>query len=195
MILVLVLIVMGLVCYVKFTNNKELAKKNCKSETDKANVKNARKTYSRTITTKVLLILSLVSLIIVMLMNFTDIEFFLKDFISADIVEKGKTFSYYFYLIPLYILVSRQIIIEVNLGDFLYKFFNVEEPEPEGGMIKGLLYKKAGPKQKLSLQEYVESLEAEEKKEEQPVEIKEEIKEPPKEELEIDLPDIKKEDK
>ena len=90
MILVLVLIVMGLVCYVKFTNNKELAKKNCKSETDKANVKNARKTYSRTITTKVLLILSLVSLIIVMLMNFTDIEFFLKDFISADIVEKGK---------------------------------------------------------------------------------------------------------
>lgn len=183
MILVIVLIALVLVWYVKFTTNQELAKKNCKSETDKANVKNARKTYSRTKTTIVLLLLSIASLIVVLLMNFTNLEFILKDFISADFVEEGKTFSYYFYLIPLYILASRQIIIEVNLGDFLYKFFNVEEPEYEGGTLKSLLYKKSGNKnEKISLKEYVEQLELEENN-------KPEVKE------DNVLPEIKKEDK
>ena len=191
MVLVLVLLALCLVCYVKFTSNRELAKNNCKTDVDKANVKNARKTYSRTATTKVLLLLAALSLIVVLLMNFTNLEFILKDFISADFVEEGKTFSYYFYLIPLYILVSRQIIIEVNIGAFLYKFFNVEEPEYEGGALKNMLYKKAGPKKQVTLQEYVESLETEEKKEEKI----EETKEPPKVPEDINLPEIKKEDK
>ena len=138
MILVIVLILLFGVCYIKYIGNKELIKNNCKTEIDKENAKNARKVYSSTKTTKALLILSFVSLVIVFLLKFTDIDYIIRDFISADLIEK-RNISYLTFLIPFYILISRQIIIEVNLGDFLYKFFNVEEPQLEEGAIKSLL--------------------------------------------------------
>ena len=122
-------------------SNKDIVKQGCKTDQDKANVKNARKTYSTTKTAYFLLILSVLSLIVILLMQFTNIEYVIKDFISTEIIEETKTFSYKLYFIPLYIFISRQIIIEVNLGDFLYKFFNIEEPQLEENPVKMILEK------------------------------------------------------
>ncbi len=218
MILVLVLVLLVGVCYIKYMGNKELIKNNCKTEVDKDNAKNARKVYSSTKTSKALLILSFVSLIIVFLLKFTDIDYIIRDFVSTELIER-RSISYLAFLIPFYILVSRQIIIEVNLGDFLYKFFNVEEPQLEEGAIKSLLFKKSTAKEKATFEEMLKQKEAEmqsmpeildpnpeapkiitdEKKEEQkPVEKEEVATEQPlareeEKKEEIELPEIKKE--
>jgi len=147
-VLLLIFIALCFVYYLKILSNKDIVKQGCKTEQDKANVKNARKTYSSTITVKILLGISIISLIVIVLMQFTNIEYLIKDFISAEIIEETSSFSYKLYFIPLYVFISRQIIIEVNLGDFLYKFFNIEEPELEENPVKMILektplYKKA----------------------------------------------------
>ena len=200
MILTIVLLMLVGIAYLKYSGNNELAKKCCKTEQDKANVKNARKVYSSTKTTKALLILTFLAAIVVCLLVFTNADYFIRDFLSADFVNK-KEYSYYLLLIPFYILVSRQIIIEVNLGDFLYKFFNEEEPVLEENLIKTLLYKK-GTKNNPEERKVEEPA-----KEEQQEESKEEVVDLPKEtppndiELpqeatptDIELPQEKKED-
>lgn len=160
MVLILILILLIGICYIKYIGNKELIKNNCKTEEDQNNAKNARKVYSTTKTSYVILALSGLSLIIVLLLNFTNIDYAIRDFISTEIVEK-REFSYYSYLIPIYILVCRQIIIEVNLGEFLYKFFNVEEPEMDNTFIKNILSKKNKSQEKLSFEEMLRQKEQE----------------------------------
>ncbi len=140
-VLLLVFIALCFIYYLKIMSNKDIVKQGCKTEQDKANVKNARKTYSTTKTAYFLLALAILSLIVVLLMQFTNIEYIIKDFISTEIIEETKSFSYKLYFIPLYIFISRQIIIEVNIGDFLYKFFNIEEPQLEESPVKMLLEK------------------------------------------------------
>jgi len=160
MVLILILILLIGICYIKYIGNKELIKNNCKNEEDQNNAKNARKVYSSTKTSNVILILSGLSLIIVLLLNFTNIDYAIRDFLSTEFVEK-REFSYYSYLIPIYILVCRQIVIEVNLGEFLYKFFNVEEPEMDNTIIKNILSKKNKSQEKLSFEEMLRQKEQE----------------------------------
>lgn len=142
MVLILILAFLILICVVKVLNNDDIAKQCIKTEKDKANIKNARKVYSTGKESLVFLITAIVSLIVIMLLNFTNIEYAIKDFISTEIISPEKHFSYYYYLIPIYILVCRQIMIEVKISEFIYKFFNVEEPELEENLVKTLLYKK-----------------------------------------------------
>ena len=151
MILILILAFLILICVVKVLNNDDIAKQCCKNDQDLANIKNARKVYSTTKESLVLLIVAIVSLVVILLLNFTDIEYVLKDYFSTEIFSKDDTiFSYYFYLIPIFILVSRQIVIEVKISEFLYKFFNITEPELEENVLKSLLYKKAPVKKAAS---------------------------------------------
>ena len=211
MILVIVLLLLVGVCYLKYTGNKELIKTNCKDDKDIANAKNARKVYSKTKTTLVLLIAAIALFIIVLLLNFTDIDYIIRDFISTDFVERNE-FSFYYYLVPLYILVCRQIIIEVNIGDFLYKYFKVDEPEPKENIVKTVLTKKKNNKKEtLTFEEKIKAKEEELAKinteqidilEEEPAKVnipKVETNptEPPlaREQEKLDLPEIKKEDK
>ncbi len=144
MIIILILAFLILICVVKVLNNDDIAKQCCKNDQDLANIKNARKVYSTTKESLVLLIVAIVVLIVVLLLNFTNIEYLVKDYFSTEIFsEDDSIFSYYFYLIPIYILVARQIVIEVKISEFLYKFFNITEPELEENLVKSLLYKKA----------------------------------------------------
>ena len=144
MILTIVLVILVLIWYVKYSGNKELIKEHCKTPNDKANIINAKKVYKNDRTSMALLILSIVALVIVLLVKFTKIDFLIHDYISTDIVEE-KDFGYIIFLIPCYIYVSRLIINEVRIGDFLYKFFQVKEPELEENLLKTILYKKAKP--------------------------------------------------
>lgn len=146
MVLILILIFLVLMLFAKISTNKDTVKQACKTEQDKANVKNARKVYSTAKEAYVLLAASIISLIAVILMRTTNIIYIVKDYVSADFVEKNQSISVYCYLIPIYILVCRQIVIEVKISEFLYKFFNVEEQVLEENPLKNLLYKKAPTK-------------------------------------------------
>jgi hypothetical protein len=186
MVLILVLVFMILVYLVKKSSNSEVIKENCKSPNDKANVINARKVYNNTITSKVLLIASFVVLVFVILLKFTPLEYVIRDYISSDI-EEQKDFSYLIFLAPAYIFVSRLIINEVKLGDFLYKFFKVKEPELEENPLK-MIVDKAFRKPVKKDPENTESEEAipevkEEPKAEENKPVEEKKEEPPKEEL------------
>ncbi len=204
MVLILILAFLFVIYYVKLTGNKDIAKQCCKTEQDKANVKNARKIYSTTKTSIGLIVLAVVALIVVLLLHFTDISYVVKDFISTDFVDKTeKKFNLFSYLIPLYIIACRQIMIEVKVSEFLYKFFNVEEPQLEENplnSLKSLLYKKKPANNKN------EPKQPEEIKQPEPVKEEPKIEEPPKEEpkpeiteeeiksLEVELPREKTEE-
>jgi len=201
MILILILAFLCVIYYVKLTGNKDIAKQCCKTEQDKANVKNARKIYSTTKTSIGLIVIAVISLIVVLLLHFTNIGYVVKDFISADFVdETEKKFNLFSYLIPLYIIACRQIMIEVKVSEFLYKFFNVEEPQLEENplnSLKSLLYKKKPSDQKVEVKKEevkveepkVEEIQQEPPKEEPKTEItEEEVKS-----LEVELPREKNE--
>ena len=143
MVLILILVFLCLMLYAKISTNKDTVKQACKTEQDKANVKNARKVYSTTKEAKILVAASVISLIAVILMRTTNIIYIVKDYVSADLVDENQSISIYCYLIPVYILVCRQIVVEVKISEFLYKFFNVEEQVLEENPLKNLLYKKA----------------------------------------------------
>ena len=192
MVLILVLVFMILVYLVKKSSNSEVIRENCKTPNDKANVVNARKVYNNTNTSKVLLIASIAALIFVILLKFTSLEYVIRDYISSDFVEE-KEFSYLIFVAPAYIFVSRLIINEVKLGDFLYKFFKVKEPELEENLIKTILFKKPAQKPSettVSNPETPPTHPEEVKKEETelPKENPEEAKEEPK-------PEVKEEEK
>ncbi len=72
-VLLLVFIALCFIYYLKIMSNKDIVKQGCKTEQDKANVKNARKTYSTTKTAYFLLALAILSLIVVLLIQFTNI--------------------------------------------------------------------------------------------------------------------------
>ncbi len=195
MVLIIVLVFMILVYLVKKSSNSELIKENCKTPNDKANVVNARKVYNNTTTSKVLLIASFVALIFAILLKFTSLEYAIRDYISSDIVEE-KDFSYLIFVAPAYIFVSRLIINEVKLGDFLYKFFEVKEPELEENLIKTILFKKpkeTTPNPAPNNPEPTPTPTVEVKTEEKPPEVKTE--ELPKTNPEENKPEIKEEKK
>lgn len=142
MTLIIVLALLIGVYWIKNNNNEDIIKENCKSKEDLANINNAKKVYSKTKISTTLLILTFTSLIIILLANFTDIDRAIIDYFSNEFYYEEEGFNYYLYLLPIYIYISRIILNEVKLGEFLLKYFKVDEPVLEENIIKTLLYKK-----------------------------------------------------
>lgn len=144
-VLIIILIFLILLYIVRISNNKDIIKENSKDIiTDKANIKNARKYYSKKKLFKFLLYISVLILIVIILCDFTDIEYQIIDFFSTDFSTE-QDINKQLYLLPIYILVIRGIILEVKVGDFLFKYFKVEEPILEENPLKSILYKKPKP--------------------------------------------------
>ena len=78
-------------------------------------------------------------------MDFTSIDYFILDYVSADFVTEPE-FDRLLYFTPAFIMISNLIYTQVNIGDFLLKFFKTQEEELEIKINKealmGLLYKK-----------------------------------------------------
>lgn len=145
----IVLALLILICALRICNNEDLIVKNCKSEEDLANIKNAKKVFRKTKTYKYLLILFYVSIIVLLICAFTDYDTKIVDFLSAQLVyEEDMVFNNNYFFIPIYILVIREMLIQVKIGEFLLKYFNTEEEQPEEINLKALLYKKPKVKEK-----------------------------------------------
>ena len=140
----LFLICLIIIEMIKKSNNDDLIKENCKSQEQYENIKNAKKVFHQTKTANFLLILAIATLIIFILCDFTSIEATIIDYISADFFDETK-FDRTLYFVPFYILIAREIIIQVKIGEFLLKYFNVKEPVLEENIIKTILYKKKKP--------------------------------------------------
>ena len=142
---VVILILLILVWLARKSNNNDIVKKHTKSATDTANIKNARKVYRNSKTQKIMLILPIIILIILAICAFTDIDLALANQLSTDIIHEVNT-DYNLFFIPLYIIIAKLIILEVNVGDFALKYFKTKEEEPNLKIdIKSLLYKKTKP--------------------------------------------------
>lgn len=143
MLLIIILIMLFFLVYIRISNNNDLIYNNTKDETDIANINNAKKVFRKSKTANNLFLASLLLLIILMICNFTDIDYKIIDFVAIDFVDELE-FDYYLYLIPIYILAIREVFIQVKIGEFLLKYFKVEEVEIKitEEVIKPLLYKK-----------------------------------------------------
>lgn len=139
-----VLILLIVILVIKILSNKDIIKENSKNETDIANVKYAKKYYRKTKTATITLLVSIFILIMLLICDFTDFDKYIIDYFSTEFYVEQE-FNRTLYFIPIYIYIARCIIIEVNIGDYLYKYFKVEEPQLEENLLKSILYKK--PKQ------------------------------------------------
>lgn len=147
LIIYIILVFLILILAARISNNNDIIRENSKDKRkDLANMKNARKFYSTKKTFKIMLIAAIIILGISLIWDFTSIEVSIIDYFATEIY-KEEPFNRQYYLIPIYILIIRQIIIEVKVGDFLFKYFQVEEPVLEQNLLKTILYKKTPNKE------------------------------------------------
>ena len=84
----LILVLFIIILIVKYLTKKETIDNNCQNENDLANIKYARKYYTKTRTSYVALIFSLVALIVLLLSQYTDIDKYIIDYFSTDFYQE-----------------------------------------------------------------------------------------------------------
>lgn len=141
-----VLILLTAMYIIKLITNKDLVHDYGKDELDIANYKNARKYYAKTRTSIVVLIAAIALIIGLLLCDFTSIDASIIDYFSADFYTENELDRTLYYL-PIYLYIIRLLVIEVKVGDYLYKYFKVDEPVLEENPlksinVKNILYKK-----------------------------------------------------
>lgn len=137
----IILIILVLLVLIRDSNNNDIIRENCKSQTDLDNIINTKKTFGKTKLSTILLLLSIVVSLLLLVCNFTKIDDSLIDYFSFELYEE-KEFNYNLYFIPAYIFIIRQILIEVKTSEFLLKLYQVTEPKLEENPLKSLLFKK-----------------------------------------------------
>lgn len=144
-LLLIILILLVLIYIVRISNNNDIIKNNAKTVEQMQVIKAEKKKQHFTKVSKALTLISIVLLIIFLLMDFTSIDYFILDYVSADFVTEPE-FDRLLYFAPAFIMISNLIYTQVNIGDFLLKFFKTQEEELEIKLnkeaIMGLLYKK-----------------------------------------------------
>lgn len=91
----------------------------------------------------ILLTATLISIIAILLIRQTDIDLFFIKYFDNILVKEGLNLPITWYALPFFILVIRGIIVEVNIGDYIKKTYNLTEVEVDiKGEVKNLLVKK-----------------------------------------------------
>lgn len=144
-LLLIIFILLVLIYIVRISNNNDIIKNNAKTVEQMQVIKTEKKKQHLTKVSKALTLISIVLLIVFLLMDFTSVDYFILDYVSADFVTEPE-FDRLLYFAPAFIMISNLIYTQVNIGDFLLKFFKTQEEELEIKLnkeaIMGLLYKK-----------------------------------------------------
>lgn len=91
----------------------------------------------------ILLSATLISTIAILLIRQTNIDLFFIKYFDNILVKEGLDLPITWYALPFFILVIRGIIVEVNIGDYIKKTYNLTEVEVDiKGEVKNLLVKK-----------------------------------------------------
>lgn len=103
-----------------------------------------------------LLLCALISLVTITLIRHTKIELFFMNYFGTGIFRDDIYIPFAWYALPFFIIIIRGIIIEVNIGDYLKKNYNLTEEEISAKeAVKGLLFK---PKKQTAEIETLEEL-------------------------------------
>lgn len=144
-LLIIIFILLVLVYIVRKSNNEDLIKNNAKYQEELQDIQAARKKEYKGKIFIYLTIGSIVLLIAFILCDFTSLDYIIQDYMSADFITEQE-FERLFYFIPAYIMIANLIYAEVNIGDFILRYFKTKEEELEININKekllGLLYKK-----------------------------------------------------
>ena len=79
--------------------------------------------------TCIFLAISLISIIVIVLIRYTTIELFFMNYFGSEWFREDITISMAYYGVPFFALIIRGIIIQVNIGDYVKKNFNLHEEE------------------------------------------------------------------
>jgi hypothetical protein len=91
----------------------------------------------------ILLGATLLSILLILLIRQTDIDLFFIKYFDSVLIKEGLNIPITWYALPFFILVIRGIIVEVNIGDYIKKTYNLTEVEVDvKGEVKNLLIKK-----------------------------------------------------
>lgn len=144
-LLLIILILLVLVYIVRVSNNNDIIKANAKTVEQMQVINGEKKKQHLTKVSKLLFAISILSLIVFLLMDFTSLDYFFADYFSAEFVNEQE-FDRLLYFVPAYVMITNLIYTQVNIGDFLLKFFKTQEEELDIKINKdalmGLLYKK-----------------------------------------------------
>jgi Na+(H+)/acetate symporter ActP len=144
-LLLLIFILLVLIYIVRISNNNDIIKNNAKTVEQMQIIKAEKKKQHLTKVSKALTAISIISLIVFILMDFTSIDYIVMDYFATDFVTEQE-FDRLLYFIPAYVMITNLIYTQVNIGDFLLKFFKTQEEEMDikinKDAIMGLLYKK-----------------------------------------------------
>lgn len=92
------------------------------------------------------LAISLISIIVIVLIRFTTIELFFMNYFGNGWFREDITVSLAYYGIPFFALIIRGIIIQVNIGDYIKKNYDLHEEEVDlKKEAKKLLFKQKKP--------------------------------------------------
>lgn len=90
-----------------------------------------------------LLGLTFLSTLLILLIRQTDIDLFFIKYFDTVLAKEGLNVPITWYALPFFILIIRGIIVEVNIGDYIKKTYNLTEVEVDvKGEVKNLLVKK-----------------------------------------------------
>lgn len=93
-----------------------------------------------------LLLACLLSIIVIAIIRHTSIELFFIQYFDNALRKEEMYIPLAWYALPFFIIVVRGIIVEVNIGDYIKKSYNLTEVEVDvKGEVKNLLVKKKTP--------------------------------------------------
>ena len=143
----MIYLLLGLIVFVfiiRKSNTDDLIKEaNITTDEQKNNfIENVLKIKS-TKSSCALLTASLISIIVIALIRHTSIDLFFLQYFDNILIKEELNVPYTWYALPLFIIIIRGIIIQVNIGDYIKKTFNLTEVEVDvKSEVKNLLVKK-----------------------------------------------------
>ena len=155
--------ILGLIVFIYFirkSNTSDLIKQaNMTTEEQLDKFEEAVQTIKSTQFSCLLLAICLISLITVGLIRHTSIELFFMNYFGTGIFRDQVEISYLWYGIPFFSLVIRGIIIQVNIGDYIKKNFDLQEEEINVIAEGKKLLTKPKKKQNTTEEQIIETLE------------------------------------
>lgn len=143
----MIYLLLGLIIFVfiiRKSNTDDLIKEaNMTTEEQKKNFNENVLLIKSTKFSCILLGATLLSILLILLIRQTDIDLFFIKYFDSVLIKEGLNIPITWYALPFFILVIRGIIVEVNIGDYIKKTYNLTEVEVDvKGEVKNLLKKK-----------------------------------------------------
>lgn len=130
MIIYLLLGFIVFIYFIRKSNTSDLIKQiDFKTEEQEDEFEEAVITIKSTQLSCIFLAISLISLITIALIRFTSIELFFMNYFGSGIFRDQVEVPLAWYGLPFFALIIRGILVQVNIGDYVKKHYDLHEVE------------------------------------------------------------------